>query len=519
GFNKAHAADYAKVTCQTAFLKAHYPVEYLTAMLSVERDNTDKVRRYFSEARNLGIAIAPPDINHSGLDFTIQDHNHQQAIRFGLGAIKNAGESALTVVLNERYANGPFNSLQDFCDRVDLRRVGKRTLEYMIKAHVFDSWGTVPQFLEAIDRIMGESGQTHQAAAVGQMSLFGSSSGFGGMRLQANLLKPADELREVDHKQLLEWEKEALGVHVSEHPLERPLALLKSRTNAVITEIDSLMNGKNVRIAGIVTALRTLTTKKGQAMAFGTLEDLDDKIDLVFFPRTWEEVRSMVKVDQIMLIMGKVQVKDDQLNIIVNKVVTQLEATQADERIDEHESDPYPPSDDFRNNPHTSQSQSVKNISQTRIAASDPAAVETQSFMPPPPPNFDDAWQTMDTRIQNGLVENPEEKAPSETTLTPSNFVAEETYTARSGEEILIPRNGKQGANQITVEIKAAGNWQETCRRTLKTAKKFPGQDQLTLRFPGQRLAITFPENIAEFCDELIDELERIPGIIRVFGD
>ncbi len=329
GFNKAHAADYAKVTCQTAFLKAHYPVEYLTAMLSVERDNTDKVRRYFSEARNLGIDIAPPEINQSGLDFTIEDQDQKQAIRFGLGAIKNAGESALMIVLDERDANGPFTGLQDLCDRVDLRRVGKRTLEYMVKAHAFESWGTVPQFLEGLDRIMAESGSTHQAAAAGQMSLFGSALGSGGMAMNADLLKLPNELKATDYKQLLEWEKEALGVHVSEHPLERPLAMMSSRTNATIGEIEKHMNGKIIRVAGMISTLRTLTTKKGDPMAFGTLEDLDDKIDLVFFPRTWEQHREQVQVDQVMLVIGKVQVKDDQVNIIVDRVVTKLENAQA----------------------------------------------------------------------------------------------------------------------------------------------------------------------------------------------
>lgn len=126
GFNKAHAADYGKVTCQTAFLKAHYPIEYLTAMLSVERDNTEKVRRYFAEAKSLGIAVAPPDVNRSGLDFTIEDEGERPTIRFGLGAIKNAGEAALRLILDEREANGPFASLSELCQRVDLRRVGKR---------------------------------------------------------------------------------------------------------------------------------------------------------------------------------------------------------------------------------------------------------------------------------------------------------------------------------------------------------------------------------------------------------
>ena len=518
GFNKAHAADYAKVTCQTAFLKAHYAVEYLTAMLSVERDNTDKVRRYFSEARNLNIAILPPDINRSGLDFTIEDQDQQRAIRFGLGAIKNAGESALSVIIDERHVQGPFENLQDLCDRVDLRRVGKRTLEYMIKAHVFDSWGTVPQLLEGIDRIMGESGQTHQAAAIGQMSLFGSSSGSTGMRMEARLLKQQQDLKAIDHKQLLEWEKEALGVHVSEHPLERPLAMLKPRTNAAIGDIDEIMNGKNVRVAGMITTLRRLTTKKGQPMAFGTLEDLDDKIDLVFFPRTWEEVRSMVDDDQIMLVSGKVQMKDDQANIIVNKVVTKFESAQADESAIESTLEPFPATENNGSDLHARRLPIEEKIAEVRIAPPESVAVGAQALTPPPPPNFDDDWQTADAELQD--LPKPLHARPAPDLPAPKpSLVVDETYTARSGEKITVPGNGKQGAHGIVVEIKAGGNWQDTCRRTVKTAQKYPGKDNLRLRFSGQRFSIAFPEDSTEFCDELVDELERIPGIIRVFGD
>jgi DNA polymerase-3 subunit alpha len=514
GFNKAHAADYAKVTCQTAFLKAHYPVEYLTAMLSVERDNTDKVRRYFSEARNLGIDIAPPDINQSGLDFTIEDQGQKQVIRFGLGAIKNAGESALMIILEDREVNGPYIGLQGLCDRVDLRRVGKRTLEYMVKARAFESWGTVPQFLEGLDRIVAESGRTHQAAAVGQMSLFGSSLGSGGFKMNADLLKPAAEVKDIEHKQLLEWEKEALGVHVSEHPLERPMAMIKSRTNVTIGEIDKNMNGKIVRVGGMVSTLRTLTTKKGDPMAFGTLEDLDDKIDLVFFPRTWEKHRQQVQVDQIMLVIGKVQVKDDQVNIIVDRVVTKLETAQADDKFSsppaKSNGGPYYPSQEYSHQ-----------ASQPGIISESSSSLTIDSSQgPPPPPNFEnDEWQAAQPQ-RNKDIEQPIKDAQVTAPLLESAkpVVTEESYVARSGEVVEVPGNGNHRVRTIVVEIKPAGNWQETCRRTVKMAKDFPGQDSLKLRFPGQTFSMDFPEGCTDFCDDLVDSLERIPGIIRVYG-
>ncbi|MEM7803269.1 MAG: OB-fold nucleic acid binding domain-containing protein, partial [Chloroflexota bacterium] len=323
GFNKAHAADYAKVTCQTAFLKSHYTVEYLTAMLSVERDKTEKVQRYFAEAKSLGIDVGAPDISRSSLDFTIEDDQARPLIRFGLGAIKNAGENAINLILDNRAEDGPFKSLDELCERVDLRKVGKRSLEYLVKAGAMIQFGTVPQLLDAIDRMVNYSGSQHDAASAGQMSLFG---GTFSAPMAVDLTRPENQLKkefqEADYRKVLEWEKEALGVYVSEHPLERPLNKLKGVTNTSTTDIDINWNSKQVRIAGMISQLRPLTTKKGDPMAFGKLEDLSGDIELVFFPRTWAAHRAEVQVDQVMLVYGKVQADEMRTSIIVDKVQT-----------------------------------------------------------------------------------------------------------------------------------------------------------------------------------------------------
>ncbi|MCB0035173.1 MAG: DNA polymerase III subunit alpha, partial [Anaerolineales bacterium] len=419
GFNRAHAADYGKVTCQTAFLKAHYPVEYLTAMLSVERDNTEKIRRYFAEAKNLGIDVEPPHVNRSLLDFTIEDDGERPRIRFGLGAIKNAGATALSLVIDERVENGEFKDLQDLCDRVDLRRVGKRALEFMIKGRVFDEWGSPAQMMDALDRLVAESGRTHDAAAAGQMSLFG---GLGAMpKLTVNLLRDEAELprelREVaqDYKKALEWEKEALGVYVSEHPLERPLQLLQMLKPTPISEIDINWNGKPIKLAGMISTLRPYTTKKGDPMAFATLEDLDGKMDLVLFPRTWQACRDDVSVDQVMLVTGKVQVKGEDINLIVDRVETNLEIAQ-DADATRRPAAPAPkpaaaePAPVMKtavppkaNDNGNGNSNGHKHISPPppptfvaepkpvfQQAATPEVEVAGGNFVPPPPPNFDD---------------------------------------------------------------------------------------------------------------------------------
>ncbi len=323
GFNKAHAADYAVICCQTAYLKAHYPVEYITALLTVERDNSEKLAKYIADARRLGIQVATPSINEAMLDFAIEDNDGQSTIRYGLAAIKNAGEGAVQLIVDERAANGPFRNLSDLCERVDLRKVGKRALESMVKVGVFDGWGTRPQLLDALDRIMGHSASTHAAADVGQMTLF-EMMGNAGAPVAAELLRPDSAVPKIEKRDLLAWEKELIGLYLSEHPLERKLGALQSFVNAASNDLDANWNGKPVALVGVVNAIRTLTTKKGQPMAFVTLEDLEGTIDIVMFPRTWKQYRDSVQADQILLVRGTVQAEDQNVSVIANSVHSNL---------------------------------------------------------------------------------------------------------------------------------------------------------------------------------------------------
>ncbi|MGB1250278.1 MAG: PHP domain-containing protein [Candidatus Promineifilaceae bacterium] len=324
GFNKAHAADYAVITCQTAFLKAHYPVEYMTALLSVEREKTEKVTRYLAEAKRLGIKVSPPDINHAQIPFAIEDRKDDKAvIRFGFGAIKNAGEAALKLVINEREANGRFNNVQDLCERVDLRRVGSRALESMIKVGVFDEWGTRPQFMDGMRRLINYSGQHIDEKNSSQMSLFGMFT-TPTKSAAPDLLHDVAKVKSYESRQLLDWEKELIGVYLSEHPLESQLGTMKRYISHTSAEVDTNQNGKVISLGGMIASIRPYTTKKGDPMAFGVLEDLEGKVDLVFFPRTWAAMREKAQVDQIALIKGKVNVKDESISIIVDSVLTNL---------------------------------------------------------------------------------------------------------------------------------------------------------------------------------------------------
>ena len=315
GFNKAHAADYAMITCQTAYLKAHYPVEYMTALLTVERHNTEKVGMLVGECRRMGIEILPPDINRSQSDFTIEGN----AIRFGLSAIKNVGEGAVELILQERAAGGPFKDLADFCRRVDLRQLNKRVLECLIKAGALDCFGPRHQVLAALDRIMAESSAYHQARQIGQMSMFDLAPAFGEM-LNGSLLCPLEDAPPIERKQLLAWEKELVGVYISEHPLQKLAQELPGIPITWSSAITEELAGQTIWLAGIVTEVRRIIARSQKPMAFVRMEDLQGSFELVVFPRLFQETESLWTEDRLLLVRAKVEQQEGRLSLICESV-------------------------------------------------------------------------------------------------------------------------------------------------------------------------------------------------------
>jgi len=308
GFNKAHAADYAVLTCQTAYLKAKYPVEYMAALLTVERHNTEKVGLLIAECSRMGIKVLPPDVNRSSLDFTIEppaSAGGSPAIRFGLGAVKNVGEGPVETILAARQAGGLFRDLDDFCRRVDLRQVNRRALESLVKVGALRPFGTRPQLLPIVERIIGLSASLHRARDVGQMSLFGEAT---GVRLAAEetLLPPLSGTAEVPQKEILAWEKDLVGVYISEHPLTQAMVKLQDVITAYAGTLSADMNGQQVVVAGMVQRTRRHTTKKGNEMAFVTLEDLQGTCDVVVFPRVWSQTKHLWQPERILIVGGKV---------------------------------------------------------------------------------------------------------------------------------------------------------------------------------------------------------------------
>ena len=329
GFNRAHAADYAVIVAQTAFLKAYYPVEYMAALLTIERHDTEKIGLLIAECRRMGIEVLPPNINDSSNNFTVEQLPSDRtaprqvttfafpmaagaAIRMGLDAIKNVGEGPVEVVLQAR-GGTPFKSLADFTDRCDLRKVNRRGLECLVKVGALDDFGERGLLLAAVDNILHASTSTHEAAEIGQMTLFGAEEVanediLGGISPEA---RPTP-------KEILEWEKELVGVYVSSHPLQQMTVDLMNVITHNTVDVTEELVGKAVCVAGMIAEVRTITTKKGDTMAFARLEDLTGSVDVTVFPKLFKEQKPLWATGKIVVIYGKADVRNGRVSVVAD---------------------------------------------------------------------------------------------------------------------------------------------------------------------------------------------------------
>lgn len=330
GFNRAHAADYAVIVAQTGYLKAYYPVEYMAALLTVERHNTEKVGVLIAECRRMGIEVLPPSVNVSRHMFTVEKLLADRvpprqvtafafpvepgvAIRMGLDAIKNVGEGAIDLVLQAR-GSQPFASLADFAERVDLRQINRRGLECLIKVGALDDFGTRNRLIAAIDHIMHASVAAHEAAEIGQLTLFGGAESLS----DADILGGMGSAPQINPKEILQWEKELVGVYVSSHPLQQmTVDLMNVITHATVDITEALVK-QPVIVAGMVADVRTITTKKGETMAFVRLEDLQGAVDVTVFPQLFKERRGLWAVDKIVIVMGKADVRNGRVSVVAD---------------------------------------------------------------------------------------------------------------------------------------------------------------------------------------------------------
>ncbi len=301
GFNKSHAADYGVLAVQTGYLKCHYTVEFMTAILSANAGDSAKVAFYINDCRQYGISVQPPKIETSVWDFSVEDDHN---IRFGMGAVKNVGQGAAEVIINEREKNGPFKSLDDFVGRMDLRQIGRRALESLIKVGAMDSFGERGALLAALDDMMATSTSKFKGTDSGQMGLFDMMD----IPLQKITLP---ETEPVESREKLNWEKDLLGLYVSDHPLNIHRASLKRRHCVNRAQLDDLQQDQFVNVGGLVQSVRQMQTKKDNStMALVKLEDIHgDIIDVVFFPKVWAQVQNVVEADAPIVVEGRVDKK------------------------------------------------------------------------------------------------------------------------------------------------------------------------------------------------------------------
>ena len=313
GFNKSHSAAYAYIAYQTAYLKAHYPVEFMTALLTEEKDKPDKVIKNIDECRSMKIKILPPDVNVSELDFTI-DNN---AIRFGLGAIKNVGEKAIQSIIKAR-KKGKFKSLYDFCLRVDLNKVNRKVIESLIKSGAMDSLefnrATKMNVLDEILKIIIHEKRERRKNVKGLFSSESNIPNSNGLKIK--------EVEEWDKKTKLMYEKELIGYYLTEHPLNDYKDVIEKFSSTTIEHIqENEYNLNTVKLCGIITKLKKTNTKKGDLMASFFLEDLTGQIEVLIFPKLYQENVDLLQNDKIVFIKGNIDRNENTVKILAEKIL------------------------------------------------------------------------------------------------------------------------------------------------------------------------------------------------------
>ncbi len=318
GFNKSHSAAYALIAYQTAYLKAHYPVEFMAALLTSEIGNQDKLTLYLNECRDLGIGILPPDVNSSDRHFTPAGKN----IRFGLTAIKNVGDAAIQSVLEARARLGRFDHLYQYCENVDLRLLNKRVIESLIKAGALDSLGARrSQLMAVLDRAMELGARRQRETSSGQHGLFGGA----GETAPPRPVELAD-VPEWSEAERLAGEKEVLGFYVTGHPLEKYTSRLTSLTRQDSSSLEELEHDAPLTLAGVLVSLRVRPSRKGDLWASGILEDLRGSVELLVFPQALQQFQSILKPDAVLLIKGRVRHEENARTKVVVSEARPLDA-------------------------------------------------------------------------------------------------------------------------------------------------------------------------------------------------
>jgi DNA polymerase-3 subunit alpha len=302
GFNKSHSCAYALLAYQTAYLKTHYPVEFMAALLTSETGNTEKVVKYINEARGMGITVLPPDVNSSALDFTPVG----ESIRFGLQAIKNVGENTVKGILEARLELGRFSSIYQFCDQVDTRLLNRRVVESLIKSGAMDTLGSRrSQIFAVIDRAMDRAQRQQRERSSGQHGLFGGASAAAPPPDD-----PLPDLEEWPEHEMLAAEFATVGFYISGHPLSKYAAKLSELRAIDLAAVEGRRNGEEITVGGIVVAMRSMRSRKGDRWGILTLQDMTGVLEVLAFPESFARLEAVFKSNAPLVLKGRVNVED-----------------------------------------------------------------------------------------------------------------------------------------------------------------------------------------------------------------
>jgi DNA polymerase-3 subunit alpha len=325
GFNKSHSTAYAIISYQTAYLKAHYPVEFMAALLTSEKDNRDKIINHISSCKEMGVNVLPPDINESKSDFSVVGEN----IRFGLAAVKNVGIGAIESIITSRENEGPFRSIVDFCERVDPRKVNKRVMESLIKCGTFDSTGNRRrQLMACYEDLMEKVLRRQRERSSGQANFLEQFETNCSNTLSGSVNFALPDISEWDHKELLVNEKETIGFYISGHPLSHFTDLLGLVVNADSSSLSRNSDREAVTLAGIVGNIRELTTRRKETMAYVTFEDLKGSSVIIFFPDVYRGAYALLHGEEPLLIKGSLDIAEDGTKVIASEVTLLASAVE-----------------------------------------------------------------------------------------------------------------------------------------------------------------------------------------------
>ena len=323
-FNRSHSTAYALISYRTAYLKANFPVEFMTALLTSERENTEKIAPYVEEARRMGIAILPPDINQSHFAFTVEG----DAIRYGLAGVKNVGEKAIESIVQARAQKGPFPSLVSFCERVDGRLVNRKVMESLIKCGAFDCLGFYrSQLMAVLDPTVEAAATRQREKQGGQLSFFEVFGSSGQAHRTDSVEMPP--LSEWPESQRLAFEKALLGFYLTGHPLDRYQGLLKLYASTTTAKLPLLPEGKEVTLGGVISKLKITTTKRENArMAIATFEDFEGSVEALVFPKVFPKVETALKQDAVVLVTGRVTQREERPKLLAQEITLLDEALE-----------------------------------------------------------------------------------------------------------------------------------------------------------------------------------------------